>query len=93
MGPLFTAWCAVNRRTMSGRVLGPSQALSVPEALHAITLGAAHTLKLDAEIGSVETGKRADFAVLAQDPLAVDPAALKDVPVLGTVFGGRVHLV
>ena len=64
-----------------------------PEALHAITLGAAHTLKLDAEIGSVETGKRADFAVLAQDPLAVDPAALKDVPVLGTVFGGRVHLV
>jgi len=93
MGPLFTAWCAVNRRTMSGHVLGPAQALTVPEALHAITLGAAYTLHLDAEIGSIETGKRADFAVLGDDPLAVAPDALKDVPVLGTVFGGLVHLV
>lgn len=92
MGPLFTAWCAVNRQTMSGRTLGTSQQITVAEALHAITLGAAATLKLDSEIGSIETGKRADFAVLGDDPTAVAPEALKDVPVLGTVFGGRVHL-
>ena len=42
--------------------------------LRAITLGAAYTLKLDGEIGSIECGKRADFAVLHDDPLAVDPA-------------------
>jgi predicted amidohydrolase YtcJ len=64
----------------------------VDEALYAITLGAAYTLKLDDEIGSIETGKIADFAVLGDDPTAVDPAALKDVPVLGTVSGGVVHL-
>ncbi len=93
MGPLFTAWCAVNRQTMSGRVLGEAQRISVPEALHAITLGAARTLKLDDEIGSIEIGKRADFAVLGADPTEVDPAALKDIPVLGTVFGGRVALL
>lgn len=93
MGPLFTAWCAVNRRTMSGRTLGENQRISVAEALYAITLGAAYTLKLDAEIGSIETGKIADFAVLDADPTAVDPAALKDVPVLGTVAGGRLHLI
>lgn len=92
MGPLFTAWCAVNRQTMSGRVLGEAQRITVAEALYAITLGAATTLRLDAEIGSIETGKRADFAVLGDDPTAVDPAALKDVPVLGTVFGGRLNL-
>lgn len=92
LGPLFTAWCAVNRQTMTGRTLGTAQCVSVPEALFAITLGAAYTLKLDGEIGSVETGKRADFAVLGDDPLAVDPAGLRDVPVLGTVFGGAVHL-
>jgi len=56
-------------------------------------LGAAATLKMDREIGSIETGKRADFAVLGDDPTAVDPMALKDVPVLGTVLGGRVNLV
>lgn len=93
LGPLFTAWCAVNRQTMSGQTLGAAQKISVPEALHAITLGAAQTMKLDAEIGSIETGKRADFAVLDQDPLAVDPAALKDIGVLGTVLGGTAHLL
>lgn len=93
MGPLFTAWCAVNRRTMSDDVLGEAQRISVPEALHAITLGAAYTLKLDDEIGSIEVGKRADFAVLGADPRAVEPVELKDIPVLGTVFGGRPHLL
>lgn len=92
LGPLFTAWAAVNRQTMTGRVLGAAQRISVAEALHAITLGAAYTLKLDREIGSIETGKIADFAVLGEDPTAVAPEALKDVPVLGTVSGGRVHM-
>jgi len=90
LGPLFTAWCAVNRVTPKGRVLGESERLSVPQALHAITLGAAWTLKLDDEIGSIECNKRADFCVLEDDPLATDPAALKDVRVWGTVLSGRV---
>ena len=93
LAPLFTAWCAVNRVTASGRVLGEAERITVPDALHAITLGAAFTLKLDAEIGSIETGKRADFAILEDDPLAVEPAALKDIEVWGTVVGGRVFPV
>ncbi|OOG50533.1 amidohydrolase [Polaromonas sp. C04] len=90
LGPLFTAWCAVNRVTPSGRVLGEAERISVPQALHAITLGPAWTLKLDHEIGSIECGKRADFCVLEDDPLAVEPMALKDVRVWGTVLSGRV---
>jgi len=90
LGPLFTAWCAVNRVTPNGRVLGANERISVPQALRAITLGAAWTLKLDHEIGSIECGKRADFCVLEDDPLAVDPMALKDVRVWGTVLSGRV---
>ena len=90
LAPLFTAWCAVNRRTASGRVLGEAERITVADALHAITLGAAFTLKLDTEIGSIETGKRADFAILEDDPLAVAPEALKDIAVWGTVVGGRV---
>jgi predicted amidohydrolase YtcJ len=88
MAPLFTAWCAVNRRTASGRVLGPSERIATADALRAITLGAAYTLRLDAEIGSIEVGKRADFAVLAEDPSALPPEALKDVRVVGTMVGG-----
>ena len=89
MGPLFTAWCAVNRLTESGRQLGTSQQISVPAALRAITLGAAYVLKLDHEIGSIQTGKRADFCLLDQDPLGVPPEDLKDIAVIGTVLAGE----
>jgi len=88
IGPLFTAWCAVNRRTASGRLLGPGERIAVPDALRAITLGAAWTLRLDGEIGSIEVGKRADFAVLADDPASVPPESLKDVRIVGTMVGG-----
>lgn len=89
MGPLFTAWCAVNRTTASGRVLGPNERISLDQALRAITLGAAYTLKMDGEIGSIEAGKRADFAVLEADPYEVGGEGLKDIGVWGTVLGGR----
>ncbi len=92
LAPLYTAWCAVNRQTMTGRTLGAEQRISVSEALYAITLGAARTLHLDAEIGSIETGKSADFAILGEDPTEIDPQELHRVPVLGTVHGGHVHL-
>ena len=93
LGPLFTAWAAVNRITASGRVQGEEEKIRVHEALWAITMGAAYTLHLDNEIGSIETGKKADFAVLESDPTACDPMALKDITVWGTVQGGRIFPV
>lgn len=90
LGPLFTAWCAMNRRTASGRVLGDAEKITLDQALHAITLGAAHTLRLDGELGSVEAGKRADFAVLEDDPQEMGTSGLKDTRVWGTVLGGSV---
>lgn len=90
LGPLFTAWCAVNRRTATGRTLGEHERIDVATALRAITLGAAYTLKLDGEVGSIETGKRADFAVLEDDPREIGAENLKDVGVWGTVLGGRI---
>ncbi len=88
--PLFTMWCAVNRVTAAGNVLGPDERITAAQALHAVTLGAAYTLHLDHCIGSIDVGKFADFAILDQDPLAVDPMALRDIRVRATVMGGRV---
>jgi predicted amidohydrolase YtcJ len=90
LGPLFTAWCAVNRITASGRVQGNGEKINVAEALRAITLGAAYTLHMDDEVGSIEVGKKADFAVLKDDPTEVGGANLKDIEVWGTVQGGRI---
>ena len=91
MAPLFTAWCAVNRLTESGAVLGPDERISVEAAMHAVTLGAAYTLRMDHLIGSVEPGKYADFAVLEGSPFDVAPQALRDIKVAGTISGGVFH--
>lgn len=93
LGPFFTAWCAINRLTVSGRTLGEHQKISLDDALYAITLGAAYTLKLDGEVGSIECGKRADFAVLEDDPYELGGADLKDMRIWGTVQGGRIFSV
>jgi len=90
LSPLFTAWCAVTRQTSSGRTQGEHERITKDEALYAITLGAAYTLNMDDEIGSIEAGKLADFAVLEDDPTNVSEQALKDVVVWGTVQSGRV---
>lgn len=90
LDPLFTAWCATHRETASGVVLGGDERITVAQALYAITMGAAHTLRLDHEIGSIVPGKKADFAVLDQDPIRGPAASLREVAVWGTVQAGRV---
>ena len=90
LGPLFTAWCAVNRQTASGRILGAEERIAVADALRTITLGAAYTLGLDSEVGSIEVGKAADFAVLEDDPTEIGGDKLRDVRIWGTVQGGRI---
>ena len=91
--PLFLAWCGANRITMSGRVAGPEQRIPVEDALKAVTSEAAWSWRKEAEIGSITAGKFANFTILEEDPLTVDPLKLKDVPVWGTVFEGRVFPV
>lgn len=90
--PWIAAWTAVQRQTMeSGTILGPGQRMKVEDVLRAMTIEAAYQLHLDHEIGSIEFGKKADFCVLEADPLEIDPKELKDIPVWGTVFGGRLN--
>jgi predicted amidohydrolase YtcJ len=91
LNPLFTAWCAVQRQTASGRVLGEAERLSVADALRAITLGAAFTIGMDDVIGSIEIGKFADFSVLDEDPSEVPSERLGQLRVWGTILGGRAH--
>jgi predicted amidohydrolase YtcJ len=91
--PLYLAWAGVNRVTPSGRVAGPTQRISVDAALRAITINAAYSWRKENEIGSIAPGKIANFTVLDENPYEVAPIKLKDVPVWGTVFEGRVFPV
>jgi predicted amidohydrolase YtcJ len=86
--PLALAWCAVNRRTPSGRVAGPDQCIGVHDALRAVTIEAAYSWRMEHELGSITVGKLANFTALDEDPYAVHPQSLDRIGVLGTVFGG-----
>ena len=88
LGSLHTMWCAVNRITPKGRVLGEVEKISAYEALRAVTVSAAYQMHLDHEIGSLEAGKKADFAVLEENPLTVEPMTIRDIKVWGTVLAG-----
>ena len=88
--PLFLMHCAVNRTTMSGRVAGPRQRISREGALKAVTLEAAYALRLENEVGSIMTGKFANFTILNANPVTCAPEKIKDVQVWGSVREGRV---
>ena len=87
--PLTLVWVAVNRIATDGEVWGEDQRFPLDAALAAVTIEAARSLGLEDEIGSIEVGKRADFTVLGRSPYEVEPEALRDIEVLGTIFDGR----
>ena len=90
LSPLTAAWAAVNRLGADGStVLAPGERIGVDRALRAVTIDAAHLLRRDDAVGSLEVGKLADMTVLDDDPYEVDPARLRDIGVHGTILGGQ----
>ena len=87
--PMLRIQSMVTRTTAEGEVYGPKQKVSVLEALYIWTMGGAYALFMEDQIGSLEIGKKADFVILGQNPLIVDPFTLKDIEVWGTVVGGK----
>jgi predicted amidohydrolase YtcJ len=73
-------------------VLSPAdQKLSVAEAVHANTLGAAYQLRLDDTVGSVEVGKLADLIVLDRNIFEVDPHDIHGATVTMTMMNGDIR--
>ena len=78
----------VTRRTRSGDILGPNQRVPVMTALKAMTLWPAWQHFEEADKGSIEVGKLADFVILTDDPSAVDPETLDTIKVAETIKEG-----
>ena len=87
--PLRYIQTAVTRMPIgAAQPLGPHLRTSVQRALQAMTINGAIACQLDDRIGSIEVGKEADLVELGQDPLAVDPGTIAQIPVLATWFKG-----
>ncbi|ODQ95220.1 hypothetical protein BHQ17_06200 [Mycolicibacterium holsaticum] len=73
-------------------VLAPAeQRLSVAEALHANTMGAAYQLRMDDKVGSLEVGKLADMIVLDRNLLEIEPGDISQAKVSMTMMNGQIR--
>ncbi len=88
--PFVQMYEAVTRKSSSGRVVGPEEAISVLDAIRVYTWNGAYLGKDEAILGSVEPGKLADLIVLDRDILSCPAEEIKDIRVVTTMVGGRV---
>lgn len=84
-----TLWCAVNRQTKTGKEIGKEEAVSVYDALKAITIYGAYQYFEEDSKGTISEGKLADLVILDKNPLQVDPLKLADINVLETIKEGK----
>ncbi|MFI5855423.1 amidohydrolase [Streptomyces parvulus] len=87
--PLRAVQFMVERASASGRRIGPAEGLTVDEALHAYTVAGARACHWENDLGSLTPGKRADLAVLGDDPRRLDPSRIGDIEVVSTYVDGR----
>jgi predicted amidohydrolase YtcJ len=87
--PLLALQSLVTRVGWDGASIGANQRISAPEALELYTTGAAFASDEQHVKGRLAPGYLADFVVLRDDPLEVDPSRLAQVRVLATYVGGQ----
>jgi predicted amidohydrolase YtcJ len=90
INPLLGLQSAALRRTRSGRVIAPEQAIGVAEALWCFTAGSAIVGGQAGRLGRLAPGYLADLAILSADPLAVPAERLIEIEVDQTWLGGAI---
>lgn len=90
--PFVGLHAAVTRRRADGTPgeagWYPEQRLTVAEALAGFTHGAARSAGVEAELGRLMPGLRADFVLLGEDPPEVEPMRLRELRPRETWVGG-----
>ena len=89
-GPLALISTAVTRKCIiDNTVVGPDQAVSLDEAIRAVTIDAARQIGQGDRLGSLDKGKEADFTILEMDPYKVSSDAIADIKVSETWVAGE----
>lgn len=96
LGPFVGIYGAVTRRATefagptSGEVHGPTERVSVEQALRLYTQGTAYMTFDEADRGVLEPGKLADFIAIAEDIFSIDPERIRSIQPVLTVIGGQI---
>lgn len=86
---LHSVWCAVNRISRSGDIIGAEQAVTVYEALKPVTINAAYQYFEEEIKGSIEVGKKDDLIILNLSPLEVNKKEIRNIKILETIKEGK----
>lgn len=87
--PLLSIATAVSRRTSTGHILGPGQAVPIGSAWRAYTTDAAYLGFREQFVGDIRPGLWADFVALSANPLREGPESLDGIQILQTIVGGQ----
>lgn len=87
--PMMAIQSSVTRKDMSGNTWGPSQKISVEEAIMVGTINGAYASYEENIKGSLEQGKLADLVVLDEDPAEVDPSSIINIKIQRTMVDGK----
>ena len=90
--PILGIYAAVTRRTLDDKNPDgwvPEQKINVEQALLAYTKNAAYASFEEQIKGTLEEGKYADFVVLSENLLEIEPNVIQEVEVLQTYVEGK----
>jgi predicted amidohydrolase YtcJ len=90
--PFYGIHAAVTRQDAGGQPIAgwyPEQEMSLKEAFRCFTLDAAWAGHQEKDLGSLETGKYADFIVIDRDLFKMSPYDIRKTAVLETWVAGR----
>lgn len=90
VGPLTLVETAITRRCIiDDSIIGADQAITLDQALRAVTIDAARQIGLEDRLGSLDPGKEADITILEDNPYKVDPAKIGKIKVSETWVAGK----
>ncbi len=90
--PMLGIFAAVSRQDTEGWPQGgwlPAERMSRQAAIRAFTLDAAYAGFMENQVGSLETGKRADFIVFERDIMEIPAEQIPDLKVAETWVDGK----
>jgi predicted amidohydrolase YtcJ len=92
LDPLMGIFIAVTRKTRDGKNPDgwyPKEKISVEDALRCYTINSAYAGFQEDKLGTLETGKLADFVVLSKDLRVINPDDILNTHVIRTVVDGK----
>ena len=91
--PILLAWNAINRVTVNDNSYRDDLKVTPYQGMQAITKNATIIMGTDDIMGTIEGGKLANFTILEQNPLAIDPIGIKDIKIFASVYKGKMYKI